>query len=114
MTWRDRIIFLNDDSAWVPVLGTIGVVLLFVAPSIIVFVIGKCVLQLTLSWWWIILAPVWFAVAFFAPGGFCITNAVLLFAGAMLIPWWVWVVSVITDFVIIAYRFLNPPGVIWD
>ena len=76
------------------VLLQLGLLVLILSVSAGIFVIGKLVLNLTLPWWTIALSPLWCVLAFLIPGGFLITNIVLLLCDAMLIPWWVWAIAV--------------------
>ena len=85
--------FLVTALVWLVIL------IAFVGIPVGLFVFCKCVLGLTLPWWTVIFSPVWFVLAAILPGGIMTTTIVLWLCKAMLVPWWVWVVSVICSLV---------------
>lgn len=74
------------------------------------FAVCKFFFGLTLNGWWILLAPVWLAIAAFLPGGFTLTNYLLQKFGLMTVPLWVYIVGAVVDvfyFVALIYALVS-------
>ena len=61
------------------------------------FACGKCFYSLTISGWWMLLAPVWLMIAILVPGGFTITNILFNKFNLITLPTWGLVVGIVVD-----------------
>lgn len=103
--------------SWLPIFIE-GIVLVFVAAffgknesttssvqalsmGFALFAFCKCFLDLSISSWWILISPLWFALAALIPGGFTINNLLFSHFGLMNLPTWVLVVGIISDILFI-------------
>ena len=82
--------------------------------AIIAFVVGKVVLNLIIPWWGVIFSPIWFYFASFLPGGFIITNAIFAIFSIMRVPWWSWVLSVLTSLLFRGIRRIFMDDDLWS
>ena len=73
-----------------------------------VFFAAKLFCNLSISYWWLLLSPVWFVVAVLLPGAFTLTNWIFSsILGVMQAPLWVYIVGIVFDiigFIRVIYR----------